>query len=150
MVPICFNPAGGDSNHVKLPAVDHLLPAYWWRTISRTSSRRWKFFSMAKVTRLRGYESKGCCTAYKKKRLISSCWTSITRAIPQVARKDWNLLMRNFLIDQMIPLVVMTAWGNVDLAVEAMRRGASDFVQKPWNNRQLLEKVQEKWSAAED
>ena len=46
-------------------------------------------------------------------------------------------------IDQTIPLVVMTAWGNVDLAVEAMRRGASDFVQKPWNNRQLLEKVQE-------
>ncbi len=46
-------------------------------------------------------------------------------------------------IDQTIPLVVMTAWGNVDLAVEAMRRGASDFVQKPWNNRQLLEKVRE-------
>ncbi len=47
------------------------------------------------------------------------------------------------LLDRAIPLIVMTAWGNVDLAVEAMRRGASDFVQKPWNNRQLLEKVQE-------
>jgi phosphoserine phosphatase RsbU/P len=46
-------------------------------------------------------------------------------------------------MDQIIPLVVMTAWGNVDLAVEAMRCGASDFVQKPWNNRQLLEKVRE-------
>ena len=32
------------------------------------------------------------------------------------------------------PVVVMTAWGSVDLAVEAMRRGAIDFVQKPWDN----------------
>ena len=46
------------------------------------------------------------------------------------------------LIDENLPLVVMTAWSSVDLAVEAMRRGASDFVQKPWANRQLLEKLE--------
>lgn len=45
------------------------------------------------------------------------------------------------LMDQSLPVVVMTAWGTVDLAVEAMRRGASDFVQKPWDNRQLLQKL---------
>jgi sigma-B regulation protein RsbU (phosphoserine phosphatase) len=45
-------------------------------------------------------------------------------------------------IDENLPLVVMTAWSSVDLAVEAMRRGASDFVQKPWGNRQLLEKLE--------
>lgn len=44
--------------------------------------------------------------------------------------------------DQHLPLVVMTAWSSVDLAVEAMRRGASDFVQKPWQNSQLLDKLQ--------
>jgi sigma-B regulation protein RsbU (phosphoserine phosphatase) len=38
-------------------------------------------------------------------------------------------------------VVVMTAWGSVDLAVEAMRRGASDFVQKPWDNARLLETI---------
>jgi len=54
-----------------------------------------------------------------------------------------DLVTRIRAIDQTIPLVVMTAWGNVDLAVEAMRRGASDFVQKPWSNHQLLEKVRE-------
>ncbi len=32
----------------------------------------------------------------------------------------------------------MTAWANVELAVEAMRRGASDFIQKPWDNARLL------------
>ncbi len=36
------------------------------------------------------------------------------------------------------PVIVMTAWGSIDLAVEAMRHGASDFVQKPWNNDRLL------------
>ncbi len=36
------------------------------------------------------------------------------------------------------PVIVMTAWSNVDLAVEAMRRGACDFVQKPWDNARLL------------
>jgi sigma-B regulation protein RsbU (phosphoserine phosphatase) len=37
-----------------------------------------------------------------------------------------------------VPVVVMTAWGSVDLAVEAMRRGACDFVQKPWDNQRLV------------
>jgi sigma-B regulation protein RsbU (phosphoserine phosphatase) len=38
-------------------------------------------------------------------------------------------------------VVVMTAWGDVDLAVQAMRRGAVDFVQKPWDNTRLLATV---------
>jgi len=37
------------------------------------------------------------------------------------------------------PVVVMTAWGDIELAVEAMRRGAADFVQKPWDNARLIE-----------
>ncbi len=40
------------------------------------------------------------------------------------------------------PVVVMTAWGNVDLAVEAMRRGAVDFVQKPWDSQRLLATIE--------
>jgi sigma-B regulation protein RsbU (phosphoserine phosphatase) len=40
--------------------------------------------------------------------------------------------------DNAAPVIVMTAWSNVDLAVEAMRRGACDFVQKPWDNARLL------------
>src|SRR5881392_2921052 len=39
--------------------------------------------------------------------------------------------------DQTLPVVVMTAWGSVELAVEAMRRGARDFVQKPWDNARI-------------
>ena len=46
-------------------------------------------------------------------------------------------------LDKSVRLIVMTAWSSVDLAVEAMRRGASDFVQKPWSNGALLEKIRE-------
>ncbi|MGH9772862.1 MAG: sigma-54-dependent transcriptional regulator [Candidatus Acidiferrales bacterium] len=49
-----------------------------------------------------------------------------------------DLLARLKTMDSTLPVVVMTAWGSVDLAVEAMRRGARDFVQKPWDNARLL------------
>ncbi|MFZ0334063.1 MAG: sigma-54 dependent transcriptional regulator [Candidatus Acidiferrales bacterium] len=40
--------------------------------------------------------------------------------------------------DGSLPVIVMTAWGSLNLAVEAMRRGAKDFIQKPWENARLL------------
>ena len=49
-----------------------------------------------------------------------------------------DLVSRIKEIDAQLPVVVMTAWGNIDLAVEAMRRGAGDFIQKPWENARLL------------
>ena len=49
-----------------------------------------------------------------------------------------DLLARIREIDPTLPVVVMTAWGSVELAVEAMQRGARDFVQKPWDNARLL------------
>ncbi len=49
-----------------------------------------------------------------------------------------DLVARIKEIDAQMPVVVMTAWGNIDLAVEAMRRGAGDFIQKPWENARLL------------
>src|ERR1700678_3877900 len=49
-----------------------------------------------------------------------------------------DLLSEIVALDSTLPVIVMTAWGNVELAVEAMRRGARDFVQKPWENERLL------------
>jgi sigma-B regulation protein RsbU (phosphoserine phosphatase) len=49
-----------------------------------------------------------------------------------------DLLARVQKLDKSLPVVVMTAWGNVRLAVEAMQRGAADFVEKPWDNLKLL------------
>ncbi len=53
-------------------------------------------------------------------------------------REGIDLLARVQEFDQLLPIVVMTGWGSVDIAVEAMRRGVRDFVQKPWDNRQLV------------
>jgi DNA-binding NtrC family response regulator len=49
-----------------------------------------------------------------------------------------DLLTEIVSLDSTLPVIVMTAWGNVGLAVEAMRRGARDFIQKPWENERLL------------
>jgi DNA-binding NtrC family response regulator len=48
-----------------------------------------------------------------------------------------DLLNRIQTLDANLPVIVMTAWGSVELAVEAMRRGARDFIQKPWDNARL-------------
>jgi DNA-binding NtrC family response regulator len=60
-----------------------------------------------------------------------------------------ELLTRIRTVDPTLPVVVMTAWGNVDLAVEAMRRGARDFIQKPWDNARLLAVVRTQVELAE-
>jgi len=52
-----------------------------------------------------------------------------------------DLISRIQALDSEVPIVVMTAWGTVDLAVESMRRGVRDFVQKPWENSGLLQKL---------
>src|SRR2546421_3879197 len=49
-----------------------------------------------------------------------------------------DLLSRIQLVDSNLPVVVMTAWSSIEVAVEAMRRGARDFLQKPWENARLL------------
>jgi DNA-binding NtrC family response regulator len=53
-------------------------------------------------------------------------------------REGLDLLSEIVASDGTTPVIVMTAWANIDLAVEAMRRGARDFIQKPWENERLL------------
>lgn len=53
-------------------------------------------------------------------------------------REGMDLLGRVRQLDPDLPVVVMTAWGSVDGAVEAMRRGAKDYVEKPWDNARLI------------
>ncbi len=52
-------------------------------------------------------------------------------------KEGLDLLGRIQALDAALPVVVMTAWGTIELAVEAMRRGARDFIQKPWDNARL-------------
>jgi len=53
-------------------------------------------------------------------------------------REGLDLLPQLRALDSSLPVVVMTAWGSVDSAVEAMRNGARDYIEKPWDNARLL------------
>ena len=53
-------------------------------------------------------------------------------------REGLDLLTRIQATDATLPVIVMTAWGSVEGAVEAMRRGARDYIEKPWDNARLL------------
>ncbi|HZU10126.1 MAG TPA: sigma-54 dependent transcriptional regulator [Pseudacidobacterium sp.] len=53
-------------------------------------------------------------------------------------KEGLDLLTHIKSLDSQVPVIVMTAWANVEVAVEAMRRGARDFIQKPWDNARLL------------
>ena len=53
-------------------------------------------------------------------------------------REGFDLLTRIQALDATLPVIVMTAWGSVVGAVEAMRRGARDYIEKPWDNARLL------------
>lgn len=53
-------------------------------------------------------------------------------------REGLDLLGRIQEFDARLPVIVMTAWGNIGLAVESIKRGARDFIQKPWENERLL------------
>jgi DNA-binding NtrC family response regulator len=53
-------------------------------------------------------------------------------------REGMDLLARLREVDPTLPIVVMTAWGSIEGAIEAIRRGARDYLQKPWDNARLL------------
>ncbi len=52
-----------------------------------------------------------------------------------------DLLPRVQALDSTLPIIVMTAWGSIDSAVEAIRRGARDYIEKPWDNDRLVAAV---------
>ena len=58
-------------------------------------------------------------------------------------REGLDLLSRVQALDSTLPIVVMTAWGSIELTVEAMRRGVRDFILKPWENARLLDVLRE-------
>jgi len=61
-----------------------------------------------------------------------------------------DLVARVQEIDRTLPIVVMTAWSSVPVAVEAMRRGVRDFVEKPWNNDAVVRTLQQQVSVARE
>ncbi|MDE6121002.1 MAG: response regulator, partial [Muribaculaceae bacterium] len=57
-------------------------------------------------------------------------------------REGLELLQKVRIFRPGVPVILMTAWGSIDLAVEGMRAGAFDFITKPWDNRGLLSRIE--------
>src|SRR5260221_13051359 len=53
-----------------------------------------------------------------------------------------ELLSQLRTMEPRVPVILLTAWGSIELAVEGMKRGASDFITKPWSNAQVLQSVE--------
>src|SRR5438128_11623612 len=91
-----------------------------------------------------GYETQGVASPAEALSAIESRKFAAVRMDLNYARdptsgqEGLDLLTRIQMLDGTLPVIVMTAWSSIELAVEAMRRGARDFVQKPWENARLL------------
>ena len=103
--------------------------------------------ALAMLLRGQGYSVTLCASP-------NEALTAAQARTPDVALLDMNyqrdstsgiegldLIQRLRQVDGTMPIIALTAWGNVDLAVSAMKHGASDFIEKPWRNDALLQKV---------
>jgi len=107
--------------------------------------------------------------ALKRHGFPSACAADAAEALRLVARRPFGLVLQdmNFSRDTSgkeglellarlrqaqpaLPVILITAWGSISLAVDGMKAGATDFITKPWNNDQLLQAVRTALSLAED
>ena len=102
--------------------------------------------------------SKLCASLLKGEGHQTDAVTSLAGVMQALEKRDYALLLMDLnytrdttsgqeglevipriqALDNTLPIVVMTAWATIDLAVEAMKRGARDFIPKPWDNDRLL------------
>ena len=102
--------------------------------------------SLALLTRRAGYATRFAATP-------AEAMEQVRRQTPSLVLLDMNfsrftsgeegltLLKQIKLFHPSLPVILMTAWGSIELAVEGMRAGAFDFITKPWDNRRLLERI---------
>lgn len=102
--------------------------------------------SLALLTRRAGYATRFAASP-------AEAMEQVRKQAPSLVLLDMNfsrftsgeegltLLRQIKLFHPSLPVILMTAWGSIELAVEGMRAGAFDFITKPWDNRRLLERI---------
>ena len=109
------------------------------RTTSPTSARRFACCSRARATPSRPPPRRPPCWPPCRRADFDAVLLDLNYARDTTTgREGLELVSELQALDATLPAVVMTAWGSVDKAVEAMRRGARDFIEKPWDNARLL------------
>ena len=103
--------------------------------------------SLALLLKQAGYRSQSASTpAQALERLAGGTFHLVIQDMnfsrKTTGEEGMDLLKRIKAVRPQLPVVLLTAWGSIQLAVEGMRAGASDFVTKPWTNQQILQSVQ--------
>ncbi|HEX8090093.1 MAG TPA: sigma-54 dependent transcriptional regulator [Blastocatellia bacterium] len=103
--------------------------------------------SLALLLKQAGYRSQSAATpAQALERLAGGTFHLVIQDMnfsrKTTGEEGMDLLKRIKAVRPQLPVVLLTAWGSIQLAVEGMRAGASDFVTKPWTNQQILQSVQ--------
>jgi two-component system NtrC family response regulator len=103
--------------------------------------------SLALLLKQAGYRSQSAATpAQALERLAGGTFHLVIQDMnfsrKTTGEEGMDLLKRIKAVRPQLPVVLLTAWGTIQLAVEGMRAGASDFVTKPWTNQQILQSVQ--------
>ena len=103
--------------------------------------------SLGMLLRQAGHESVGAGSADEAERVLGSRDVALVLQDMNFSRmttgeEGLDLLRRIKALRPAVPVVLMTAWGSIELAVEGMKRGAADFVAKPWTNAHLLRTIE--------
>ena len=76
-----------------------------------------------------------------KKNELSLIMLDLNFSIETSGREGMQLLQQVRQLNAAVPVILITGWGSIELAVEGMKHGANDFITKPWNNEHLLQSI---------
>ena len=93
-----------------------------------------------------GYEAEAVAVQsealeFMKEHQVSLIVLDLNFSIETSGQEGMQLLVEIRKMDADVPVILITGWGSIDLAVEGMKKGASDFITKPWSNEYLLQSV---------
>lgn len=111
--------------------------------------------SIGLMLKTAGFESEEASTEADALRLLRAGGVELVildmnLSLSTSGREGIELLRKIKILTPDVPVILITAWGTIDLAVEGMHHEAADFITKPWSNRDFMAKVRKALAAAED
>ena len=88
-----------------------------------------------------GASAQGEALAVIQKNDVSLILLDLNFSIETSGREGMELLQQIRRLNATVPVILVTGWGSIELAVEGMKHGANDFITKPWSNDHLLQSI---------
>ena len=98
--------------------------------------------ALSQTLQLEDYETAACCNGKEAIDALDDSWPGIVITDINMPQMDGiELLTRIRAMDPQLPVIVLTGHGNISIAIDAIRQGAYDFLEKPFSNEVLIETV---------